>query len=132
MDGRKEGYKEEKIKKKEGRKNEGKKEVQKEKEEGDKLQIERERLTDRERERASQLRQSEGGCSSRGGRRLVITTAPSVCWEAEITSDFEIRGSNTVSVAIVTGRVCVHVFECVCVCTLLRRFIMHDPHCDWS
>ncbi len=37
--------------------------------------------------------------------------APSGCWEAEITSDFEVRGSNTASVAIVTGsaRVCVYV-----------------------
>ena len=39
----------------------------------------------------------------------VITMAPSGCWEAEITSDFEVRGSNTACVAIVTGSVCVYV-----------------------
>lgn len=49
-----------------------------------------------------------------GGRTCsVITTAPPGCWEAEITSDFKVRGSNTASVAIVTGR-----SLCVCVCCL--------------
>lgn len=41
--------------------------------------------------------------------------APSGCWEAEITSDFEVWGSSIASVAIVTGRVSACGFVCVCV-----------------
>ena len=69
----------------------------------------------------------EGASGRNGGRKVkalkegwrecsVITMAPSGCWEAEITSDFEVRGSNTASVAIVTGSVCVCVCMRVCVC----------------
>lgn len=80
------------------------------------------------KEKVKEWRRDEGRKEPSEEEYSVITMAPSGCWEAEITSDFEVRGSNTASVAIVTGSVCVCV--CVCLCKLLGRFIMHDPHCD--
>lgn len=61
------------------------------------------------------LASQQAGLGREGVRKpdmeAAITMAPPGCLEAEITSDFKVRGSNTASVAIVTGRC---MCECVC------------------